>query len=920
MEKVTRLIQELDSRIAENGLLAPAEARQFQEQFEMLIQTQATRITERDARTGDDWFRPAELELFQSYLRRGISSRVRSTRPVYQHLLISAEADDLADALHFSRRFADVAADFFEEARAVSVTEEEIAACAEKDCTFGDDNCRILLIEDFHAEAPERFEAGVEALGIGRYALILCCTEEAAKRVREYAGNDYRLSRYLLRQQYRFSRKSVADILDRCFHILQSDGRELTDDFRKKLGLYVEAVYPEAVRKDQAFVQDLLIRIEDTRAERLCFDNMLTALDVPFSVKAARLAETRRTESAERSAAEAKQQAEPNAPEKAAEAEMKAPEIAAEAEPTAPEVLTLDEFSAEVFAFDNVGLTSVGDEQKRTNILLLSLSTFPQKCELPLSRFLDEDNPEKVYNGRYQLDPVPKKIAFDLQQSRGGKLDYVIMLCSRQTRETRPKEVKAAVSETKQVILRNISAEEYFTAQIKPYLRQGIPAEKQFTSIDVEPNDPAAAIRKAIRTIRNLAEASNPEKRAHLYIDIHGGLRDTQMLTQSIISLLQTDENSIPIDVYSVKYDGNANKNSITRTDETLRIINFVSGIREVINYGRTASLRSYFPEPPKKNKSKNQPVVVVSPAQKLVQKLMLALDNTVEGISWCNTERFKKGLDDLQAFFSEQPEIEDVKGNEYLDLFYENIKRGYGRLLTSERTVVDEIRWCADHSFFQQALTLIESRMPFFLGQAGIIRFDADALSGKAALIDGAVQDAPPLSETDQFNDLIREVGRKGSKSRNKDNKYATYRDQIQSCFKQNPDCHFKTYLNELKEADVNAMLTSAQAAKHRFNADSYGNTSKTAFFLELNLAFCDTIDRRKLAQLLLLHVVLKNARNMSNHALDEENEYGSGLISKGISCYLSLAEELAGEARACSEENAKDLTKTERERMNQI
>lgn len=50
------------------------------------------------------------------------------------------------------------------------------------------------------------------------------------------------------------------------------------------------------------------------------------------------------------------------------------------------------------------------------------------------------------------------------------------------------------------------------------------------------------------------------------------------------------------------------------------------------------------------------------------------------------------------------------------LDIFIENMKEDYGRLLEKNCTDLELLKWCGRKKFYQQALTVIESRIPGFL------------------------------------------------------------------------------------------------------------------------------------------------------------------------------------------------------------
>lgn len=138
----------------------------------------------------------------------------------------------------------------------------------------------------------------------------------------------------------------------------------------------------------------------------------------------------------------------------------------------------------------------------------------------------------------------------------------------------------------------------------------------------------------------------------------------------------------------------------LTSGKDIFSIMNFVSGIHECSNYGQVKSLNLTVD---KKNR----------PAEK---KILQFMQTIAEGIQLCDVVKFENGLRDLSDALSKLKKApRDIKNTGYLTLFQELIRDSYGTKLldNKHRSTIDEIKWCLEKGFIQQALTLLESKMP---------------------------------------------------------------------------------------------------------------------------------------------------------------------------------------------------------------
>ena len=293
MSRINDIIRELEYVIVATGTPDDKATEGFRPRIEHEIDSLISSLAKRDVGASSNWLRPREQELLRKYLSRAIKSRCVAVRPVYNHLLITAADDDFTSSRVFAERLCAASAEFFGDPR-----EEYVRSISEEDFySFGDEKnartlserlgtCRCILIPEFHAADLAKFETALEALGIGLRSVVICSTEDAEVKLNNYSNRDYRLSRFLLKNRFYYTKATPRDIYEFTCRQLVESGLALTDEFRAKLERYVNAVYPDAVFQGAQFVRDLLIRIEDTRAEALRFSATLTEEDVPYSRKA----------------------------------------------------------------------------------------------------------------------------------------------------------------------------------------------------------------------------------------------------------------------------------------------------------------------------------------------------------------------------------------------------------------------------------------------------------------------------------------------------------------------------------------------------------------------------------------------------------------------------------------------------------
>lgn len=309
---------------------------------------------------------------------------------------------------------------------------------------------------------------------------------------------------------------------------------------------------------------------------------------------------------------------------------------------------------------------------------------------------------EIIYLG--QTDPI---VIWKANQYPEEDL-YVIALCTKEVL-CNPFSCRDAITSAL-FFMQNVCDDTGRNADLSSYRREfcrqefcAADGKIKFLLIPVDEDNLNPGIRQSVDAIRewNKTRVSGSEK---LWVDVHGGFRNTMTVLSGIISLLKID-NIVPDKVYAPRYDFPSKTMTLPKTTEEVEIFDFVSAMDIYINYGQADLLRQYF------GRHK------VSEYEK---EVLEAIDKVAIGTQCCDTIYYKQGLTELSKIL-QKPEPKD---SSLLGLFLNYIRDSYGDLLTNRRTTLMIVKRCIDKKMYQQALTFIEASMPQEILKKGLLMF----------------------------------------------------------------------------------------------------------------------------------------------------------------------------------------------------
>ena len=355
-----------------------------------------------------------------------------------------------------------------------------------------------------------------------------------------------------------------------------------------------------------------------------------------------------------------------------------------------------------------------GKKENMENVILLSMSTLPDKVKQNKFKFETEEE-ERIFYGQSQLSPDTKTI-LSILDAKGEGIDRIVILATKEA-----KEVKERVLEDwegKEIGSINADAVSFFKEEILDYvakrkessedgeycLKNLSLTEETFVVVDLDKygtENTEEVIYDAVKAIKGA-----DEKGINLYINMQGGIRSTMMKMNAITELLESQNVRI-VGRYANNYNGREPQpyKSVSVADD-YRPYELVTAMTIFKKYGRGEKLLEYFSDADK------YPF-----AKQLAEAIKLAADS----IQLCDVDGFDKAIEtirDIDKIYDES------KASPTLKIIYQDIKSDYESILNAEHKYVAQIRWCLNKGFLQQAMTILESKMPDEYVRSGMVYF----------------------------------------------------------------------------------------------------------------------------------------------------------------------------------------------------
>lgn len=348
------------------------------------------------------------------------------------------------------------------------------------------------------------------------------------------------------------------------------------------------------------------------------------------------------------------------------------------------------------------------------NILLVNLSVVdPKKINEEYTyRYKDE---EQYFECKgIQTNEAVTKLLLSQINKKAEKLDCIYLIVS----EAVEKEISATFSDGKKR-----THKEFYLEQIEKYCvvnnltdvwnREHI---IEFSIKDAPDN--MALMRSSIQITEQLYDLKqklqNEEGDVHLYIDSNGGLRDFMTVLLGTIQLLKLRDFYVH-SIWGVYFG--PDKKIIVNKTKAYKIFDLISGIDEYTGYGRAKRLNQFF----------LQSEICHD------QGILEVINSLAEHMQLCHPAKIRKELDRLKILSNKYISSNKISNGNYAlwNFVLKEILIDYGDLILDCRepdrledmvfkkkcaTPLELIQWCVRKEFLQQALTLLDSKLPSML------------------------------------------------------------------------------------------------------------------------------------------------------------------------------------------------------------
>ena len=207
-----------------------------------------------------------------------------------------------------------------------------------------------------------------------------------------------------------------------------------------------------------------------------------------------------------------------------------------------------------------------------------------------------------------------------------------------------------------------------------------------------------------IDNIQGLLNSIQEEKEEiEIYLDMQGGSRTDGYIRSAVLSLLNNDEaTKVKLKkVIACDFEQKKFFNPIKNETKRYKITDLVSGMNAFINYGKAEQLNQTWKELTDDNPEDE------------VQNIINLMRKVDQSLSLCDVDALAEGIRQLDYTLT-NPITVTNSNEEFMEVLRTNILEDYrGIVKNGKIDIFALVKWANKKGFIQQAITLIESRMP---------------------------------------------------------------------------------------------------------------------------------------------------------------------------------------------------------------
>ena len=261
----------------------------------------------------------------------------------------------------------------------------------------------------------------------------------------------------------------------------------------------------------------------------------------------------------------------------------------------------------------------------------------------------------------------------------------------------------------------------------KKRLTDVLPCVEESGFIEVVPYDARMPISETRRFVLEMAERIMDYAEAKkaqgdtvvLHADLTGGPRHAVMLMFAVMRLLQYNG----IEIGKVLYS-NMGLKIVEEVNDVYGIFDLIAGADEFAQFGSVSAILRYF--------GYDKKILARPPhISERLHQLLLAMHGFAEEIKVCHYGAFAHAVEELSKALKEFREGSEADGADINEGMIAQLRfrveEEYREILGEKIDDVKLLRWCVNHGYLQQALTLFTERVPAILTERKILQFTED-------------------------------------------------------------------------------------------------------------------------------------------------------------------------------------------------
>lgn len=201
--------------------------------------------------------------------------------------------------------------------------------------------------------------------------------------------------------------------------------------------------------------------------------------------------------------------------------------------------------------------------------------------------------------------------------------------------------------------------------------------------------------------------------KVNLYVDLQGfDIVDSHTFLNVLFMLQNNQTGMLNISqIITTTFKPLLFTSPIENQKSRLELNELLSGIDSFLQYGKVSSIANYW-------KSRDLHDIHI-------ERIIDAMETVDLGITLCNISQLELGIQMLKDSFKKRRKPGTTLETTIFSILEDRIRDDYGKLLEGEELdVLELVKWAVRKHFYQQALTIIESRIPHDFVRTGVLYY----------------------------------------------------------------------------------------------------------------------------------------------------------------------------------------------------